>query len=315
MKTKIDSRRIILFLLFSFGIMWVLDLVIYLTGGLSNLALGTTTWFLAIFAMISPALANVLTRWITKEGWKDNYLKVSLKQNWRYWLVAWFGVPVLLLLGMGLYFVLFPQYYDQSYSAIHKILLQVAQRIGKPIPVSPQLFIVIQTVQVILLSPILNGIATFGEEFGWRAYLLQKFIPLGARKATILVSVIWGIWHWPFIYMGYEYGFNYPGYPWLGWIVFLWFTLIIGVFLAWLTLKSKSIWPAVVAHAALNGLGPLALLFILGQPNSLLGPAVVGLIASLPFAILGLGLFLWAKVFSSIEVVQKVTKVAQSHVL
>ena len=71
MKTKIDSRRINIFLLFAFGITWTLDLAIYFTGGLSNLKVGTLTWFLLIFAMISPALATLLTRWITKEGWKD----------------------------------------------------------------------------------------------------------------------------------------------------------------------------------------------------------------------------------------------------
>ena len=216
MNTNIESRRITFFLLFSFGIAWALALGIDLTGGLTNLTPGTITWLLMVLAMFSPALANVLTRWITKESSKETYLKVNLKQNKRYLLIAWFGTPVLLLLGMVIYFVLFPSYFDRSFSGMSKILAQAAQQSGKTIPLSPQLFLAVQIIQAIVLAPIINSIATFGEEFGWRAYLLEKFMPLGGRKALLIMGVIWGIWHWPFIYMGYEYGFDYPGYPWLG---------------------------------------------------------------------------------------------------
>ena len=192
-------------------------------------------------------------------------------------------------------------------------MAQAAQQTGKPIPLSPQLFLIVQIFQAILIAPIFNSIATFGEEFGWRAYLLDKFMPLGGRKAMLIMGVIWGIWHWPFIYMGYEYGFDYPGSPWLGPIVFLWFTFIVGTFLAWLTLKSKSVWPAVIAHAALNGMAPIALLLVKGEPNLLLGPAAVGFIASLPFAILALILLWRASVFSSAKSQHNQAEVLSSH--
>lgn len=32
---------------------------------------------------------------------------------------------------------------------------------------------------------------SFGEEFGWRAYLQQKSMPLGPRKAVLLVATSW----------------------------------------------------------------------------------------------------------------------------
>jgi len=315
MKIKIDSRRITIFLVFAFGITWSFDLAIYLMGGLSNLKPGTLTWFLSIFAMVSPALATVLTRMVTREGWNDTYLRLHFKQNKRYWLVAWVGTPILLLLGMGIYYVLFPQYFDSSFSAVNKLLAQAAQQTGKAIPLSPQLFLMIQIFQAVLLAPILNSVATFGEEFGWRAYLLEKVMPLGGRKALLIMGVIWGVWHWPFIYMGYEYGFDYPGYPWLGPVVFLWFTFIIGTLLAWLTLKSRSVWPAVIAHAALNGMAPLALLLVKGQPNPLFGPTAVGLVASIPFTILGLVLFLRSEVFSSTRVSREQSDTVHSHVI
>ena len=75
MNTNIESRRITFFLLFSFGIAWALALGIDLTGGLTNLTPGTITWLLMVLAMFSPALANVLTRWITKESVERNLFK------------------------------------------------------------------------------------------------------------------------------------------------------------------------------------------------------------------------------------------------
>src|SRR5215213_8911406 len=35
----------------------------------------------------------------------------------------------------------------------------------------------------------------FGEEFGWRGYLLPRLLPLGEVKAAIIVGLIWGPWH------------------------------------------------------------------------------------------------------------------------
>jgi membrane protease YdiL (CAAX protease family) len=310
---KIESRRITLFLMFAFGIAWIMDLVIYFLGGLSNLKPGTTIWFLSIFAMFAPALAAILTRLFTHEGWKDTHLKVNLKHNLRYWLIAWVGTPLLLLLGMAFYFALFPQYFDQSLTGISKVLAQAAQKTGKAIPLTPQLFLVVEIFQAILLAPVLNSIATFGEEFGWRAYLLDKLMPLGGRKAMLLMGVIWGIWHWPFIFMGYEYGFNYPDHPWLGPLVFLWFTFIVGTFLAWISLKSESVWPAVIAHAALNGMAPLALLLVKGQPDTLAGPDAVGVVASVTFAILALILLWRSSVFASFRSSLKQNEILSAH--
>jgi membrane protease YdiL (CAAX protease family) len=297
MNTKLESKRIWLFLLFAFGIAWMIDLVIFLTGGLHNLSIASEAGLLLVVSMYAPALAHVLTRLYTKESWQNLYLHPRFKQGKRFWLLAWIVTPLLLLLGMGLYFIILPGYFDSTFAAASKLLSQAAQTTGKTIPLTPTLFLIVQVIQAILIAPLVNSLATFGEEFGWRGYLLPKLMPLGGCKAMLLMGLIWGVWHWPVIFMGYEYGQSYPGYPWLGPIVFLWFTFIIGTFLAWLALKAKSIWPAVIAHAALNGIAPLEPLLVRGQPNLLLGPVAVGLLASLPFAVVAIWLLLRSDVF------------------
>jgi membrane protease YdiL (CAAX protease family) len=292
MEKSVETKRILIFVAFAFGIAWVLDLAIYLTGGLSSPAAGSRAWVLLLISMAAPALANVLTRLVTGEGWRDLYLRPRFKHGWRFWAVAWLGMPLLILLGTGLFFVLFPQYLDLTLSSVQTLLDQAAQASGQSLPIGPGTLLLIQIVQAILIAPVLNSLATLGEEFGWRAYLLPKLLPLGGRKGVLLLGVIWGVWHWPIIAMGYNYGSGYPGAPWTGLLAMVWFTSVVNVFLAWLTLRSGSVWPAVIGHASLNGLAAIGPLLAKGQPNPLLGPAVVGVIGSLPFALLALWL-LW----------------------
>ncbi len=296
MDNPIDLRRISLFLGFAFGIAWITGLIIYLTGGLTNSpqlfpGVSLALVLMATAYMWAPALGNILTRLITREGWKDVGLRPHFRKGWRYWLAGWFLPAVMTLFGAAVFFVLFPQYFDASLSLVHKQIAAAPALFA----LSPWIFIAIQLVAGVLISPIANSLATFGEEFGWRGYLLPKLMPLGSRKAMLLIGLIWGVWHWPVIFMGYEYGFKYPGYPWAGPLLFLWVTFGFGTFLAWLTLRSKSIWPAVIGHAAINGIAGAAVLATTGQPNPLLGPLPVGIIGSLGYALVAIAIFVSQK--------------------
>jgi membrane protease YdiL (CAAX protease family) len=281
-----DTRRIIIFLGFAFGIAWITGLIIYLTGGIANSpqivpGISLALVLMATIYMWAPALGNIFTRLITHEGWKDLGLRPHFKKGWPYWLAGWFLPAVMTLAGAVLFFAVFPQYFDASLSLVHKQTAAVPALSA----LSPWLFVLLQLVAGVLIAPIANSLATFGEEFGWRGYLLPKLMPLGGHKAMLLIGLIWGVWHWPVIFMGYEYGFKYPGYPWAGPLLFIWITFGLGTFLGWLTLRSKSIWPAVIGHAAINGIAGAAILVKTGQPNPLLGPLPVGIIGSLGFAL------------------------------
>lgn len=99
MKEKgIETKRVRIFVAFAFGIAWTIDLVIYVTGGLSSHQMGSLAWFLLVASMAAPSLANILTRLVTREGWRDLYLRHRLKQGWRFWALAWLGTPLLILL-------------------------------------------------------------------------------------------------------------------------------------------------------------------------------------------------------------------------
>ncbi|MCB9136860.1 MAG: CPBP family intramembrane metalloprotease [Caldilineaceae bacterium] len=302
MNKSLDARRIAIYLLFAFGIAWATALVIWRTGGLTDspllltapFPLSLATALMATTYMFAPALAVVLTRLVTREGWGNAWLRPRLRMGWPYWLAGWIGPGILTILGGALFFAIFPRFFDPQLGALQEILDAQTAQLGQEValPISLPMLVVAQTAQAMLIAPLLNSLFTFGEEWGWRGYLQPKLMTgLGWRRTMLLMGVIWGVWHWPLIFMGYEYGFDYPGAPWLGPLVFLWFTFVVGTFLGWLALKGKSVWPAVIGHAAINGIAALPALFVQGEPNPLLGPLPIGLIGSAGFAVVALWLF------------------------
>jgi len=294
MNNQLDIRRITIFLAFAFGIAWSNGLIIFLTGGLVHspeiIPGSGITVSLALLSggyMWAPTLAHLLTRLITREGWKDTYLRPR-RYGWPFWIAAWFIPSIMTIMGAFLFFFVFQQYFDPSL----KVLQEMLATAGQATPLSPWTMVITQTLFGILIAPFINSIFTFGEEFGWRAYLQPKLMPLGGRRAILMIGLIWGVWHWPVIAMGHNYGLDYPGAPWLGMLMMVWVTIGLGTFLGWLTVRSGSIWPAVIGHAAVNGISALAAVCVQGNPNPLLGPYPTGLIGSTAWVLLTLVILL-----------------------
>jgi membrane protease YdiL (CAAX protease family) len=291
-----DQKRICIFLAFAFGISWATALVIYLTGGLENspsFNLGGTPLSLAFVLLASvymfgPAIANVLTRLLTHEGKATLMLKPNFEDGrWKFYLAAWLMPGILTIVGAILFFILFPKHFDPTFTMLRE---QLGVASGGT-AINPWLIVILQTVQAILIAPLLNAVSTFGEEFGWRGYLQPKLTPLGARRAILITGVIWGVWHWPIILMGYNYGFDYFGAPFLGPLAMVWFTLILSALFGWLTLKAESVWPAVIAHGAINGIAAIGMIVVKDTPDPLLGPTPVGLVGGLGLTLAALLIF------------------------
>jgi membrane protease YdiL (CAAX protease family) len=288
---RVDWRRVIIFCLLAFVISGSAALYIALNGGLQSLAGLQGVLVLALWYMPGPALANLLTRVITREGWGGLWLRPNFRRGWSAWLVAWFLPGIVVIGGAALYFAVFPQHYDANLTTARQLLERAAVA-GGALPFGPEVLILIQVVQAVLLSPLVNALPTLGEEFGWRAYLQQKLMPLGWQPAMLLMGVIWGVWHWPLIAMGYNFGLEYASAPLGGMLVFAWFTTTFGIVLGWLTLRGGSVWPAVIGHGAFNGIAALPGLFVQGEPNPLLGPLAFGLLAGVPMTLVALWLWL-----------------------
>lgn len=293
MQTTIDRKRIIIFVAIAYGISIALGLAIYFNGGLFS-KYPWEMWPSAILMlqalMFAPLVANIATRLITREGWSNTLLRPHVRRSWRLYLAAWF-LPILAsFVGGAIYFLLFPSRFDASAQWASDAGLLGIWKDADPVT----LFLA-GVGMALVGSATLGLLLSFGEEFGWRAYLLPKLMPLGGRRAVLLVGVIHGAWHWPVILLGYEYGFGYWGEPVVGPLLFVVFVLFLSAFLAWLTLRSGSVWPAALGHAAINASAVQMFPYLIGDADRLVGPLPVGIIGSLGYAILALLIFFSAR--------------------
>ena len=303
---RLDRKRIAVYIAFAFGIAWAAALVMYLTGwyldppllvDLPGFQIPATLALLTLVYMPAPAIANILTRLVTGEGWGDAWLRPKLRQGWKYWIIAWLSPLVLTILGLVLFLLVKPELFDPSLPTIQGQLDQTAEMTGQSVPLSPWAVVIINTSAALVISVIFNSLFTFGEEFGWRAYLQQKLMPIGGRKTMLLMGIIWSIWHWPLTAMGHNYGGDYPGYPWLGFLAMTLFTFSLGTLFGWAVLRAGSVWPAVIGHAVINGVASVGILLINITPEALmtdgrglvlLGPTPAGLIAGIPLLLVAL---------------------------
>ena len=122
--------------------------------------------------MFGPMLAAVIMRgFISKEGFKGS---VGVNRPFKFYAIAYF-VPLFFMLAL----ITFNQITGIGrFEWTHSTPLLTS--------------ILITAGLAFLLLPV-----SFGEEYGWRGYLLPRLLPLGEIKATLILGLIWAFWHLP----------------------------------------------------------------------------------------------------------------------
>ena len=288
---KQDFKRILIFLGITFGLTWAycLLLVYPLANGSSLSGVPALMLQLAVAAtMFIPSIGVLLTRLLTKEGFKEAWLHPHLKGNITYYLLAWFGPGILTFAGMGLYFLLHPENLDLSFS----YFVATLEAAGAPIetlPIPIGLLMAVQCIQAFFMAPALNCITCFGEEWGWRGYLLPKVSRHLSPIPTMLVTgIIWGLWHAPLTIIGHNYGLGYWGFPFTGIAMMCLFCITLGIFLSFVTLKTGSCVPAIIGHGAVNGIAAIGIYFTSDGGNAFIGPAPTGIIGMIPLILIAI---------------------------
>ena len=224
---------------------FLLFTVIYALGSLGEWLVpsqGTMAQVAAIVPQLLTILGLIVLVILSFVAGREAMSRVWLSWgNWRYWLlfaptiVGFYVLQVVLnaLFGLG---------------PVHP------SPTAAPPGLNPTLFSILAAVQSVLLAPILAIVITFGEEYGWRGYLQNELLKIGRVRGVLLVGVIWGIWHWPLILMG----FSYPGYPLLGLLLTVLFLIGFAIVLGYVVLRSGS----VLLSAYLHGLNDQTTAFI-----------------------------------------------------
>lgn len=294
---SMTTKRILIFIGITFLITYGLEFgIIY---PLSNRAETDLSGMTAILVqvvvagmMFLPSIGVLLTRLITKEGFSDCWIKPRFRGHIRYYVMAWFLPALCTALGAVLYFAIFQKDFDGNLGYI--ISLYQAQ--GITLDRSQAMMMALsQIIMGVFLAPLLNILTCFGEEWGWRGYLLPKMKEKLPMLPMLLVNgIIWGLWHAPLTILGHNYGSGYKGYPFTGILAMCLFCIIIGVFLTYVTLRTGSCLPAAIAHGSINGMAAAGTLFLSTNAESspFIGPAPTGIVGGAFFLLLGIVLCL-----------------------
>lgn len=282
METSKRTKRILIYLGITFLLTYVVEI-----GWIRNIygATDVKTNLIAQVAtssvMLIPAAAVLITRLVTKEGFGNAWIAAKLKGNLKYYLLAWFGPAVLIVIGALVYFLIFPGEYDTEMSNAVRIYAEQGIQLT---PAQIRTAALSQLITAVIIAPVMNCITCFGEEWGWRGYLVPKLSEKFSFLPTVLISgVIWGLWHAPLIAMGHNYGVDYAGAPIGGILAMCLFCIVMGTCLSFLCLRAKSCIPGVIGHGALNGFASAAIMFSRDGGNPFIGPTPTGIIGGIGF--------------------------------
>ncbi len=257
-----------LFLLVAFGASWLIALPVWTQA----VPLGPPAFqLLGILMMFTPSL-GVLAVWLTRrrgtplrEWARVTGLTLGPDRGGTAALLvtALLGVPLLVAVALLASAAVGVVSLDVAGLSLYRAQLGAAL---DKVPLDLRVLYAVQAVQAVLIAPFINAIPALGEEWGWRGWLLPRLLgdpavssAPGARRvwpALVLSGVIWGLWHAPLTLKGY----NYPQLGAWAAALFIGFCVIFGVLLGWMRLRSRSVWPGVIAHASVNATAGLALL-------------------------------------------------------
>ena len=253
MNSKKDTiKRLVIYLLIAFIPFWIIVPILNSVYGepiFASEKAATATYAVGVFGMLIPSVAHLITRLVTKEGFKNSYLGLNFKGNVKYYIAS----VAVKLAEVLLFAVLVWQIFagDLSFSEVFASDEKVARICS---------YVLTFFASIIVFFP------AFGEEWGWRGYMMPKLTELMGKPAAIIVGgILWGLWHAPLTISGHNFGVDYDFFPWLGILLMCVFCIFMNAFLTLLTEKTKSIYPASFCHMVNNNCGGIIFISLFGS--------------------------------------------------
>lgn len=261
-------NKTLLFLLLTFVINFTMVGLFRVFGGEYSSLSGT---IMAVAYMFIPMISVLIVeKGIHKEKIQKR-LMISFKIN-KWFFIAWLVMPALSILTFAISLL----FSDVSYSPGMEGIFERLEAMVSPekmeemknsidtLPLHPYFLSIFQA---LIAGFTINAVAGFGEELGWRGFLVRQFQQMKFWKASVIIGFIWGVWHAPVILMGH----NYPQHPQIGVAMMtVWCILLTPLFI-YFTLKAGSVIAAAIAHGTLNASAGLAIMLIAGGSDLLVG--------------------------------------------
>ncbi len=225
---------------------------------------------LSLVAMLLPMIAVIITQTVNKEQIFHG-LDISFKIN-RWWVIGWLLMPVLAVAVLGMTLLMPGAVWSPDSEVVKAALASMPEGVGLGA------FIVITLISGLFAGLTVNAVFAFGEEIGWRGYLLKIFKGKTFLSTALWTGIIWGLWHAPIILNGH----NYPQHPVAGVFMMVGMCVFLTPIFMYFRLKSGSVIVPAIMHGTFNGVVGLSMILVT-PANDLLygGPGLAGLITLL----------------------------------
>jgi len=265
---KRPQHKTLIFLILTIGISYLLAALFYLAGIPYSSIYGI---IFAVTYMFVPAISTLVVEKLIHKANIVEPLFISFKFN-KWFIISWLLPPLLAFLTFAIS-LLFPNVsyspgmegmFTRFASMLTPEQMEQMRSSMDKLPVHP---IWITLAHGIFAGLTVNAIAGFGEELGWRGFLVRQFGNMHFIKASLLIGLIWGIWHAPIILMGH----NYPEHSRTGVVMMtIWCILLSPLFL-YILIKTKSVIAASMMHGILNGTAGIAIMLVQGGNDLIVG--------------------------------------------
>lgn len=176
--------------------------------------------------------------------WAGRFVKFRV--NWRWYLLAVLGVPALM------------------------IICAIPLSGGEIQP--PPLVVVVAYIPMLVMQYLTTGLA---EEPGWRDFCLPRIQPyFGPLRGTVILGVVWGIWHLPMFFSEWA---DWPNWPWYDPVLFILMCIAISIVMTWVFNRTGESLPiAILLHVSCNSMMSLVILEMFPRiPNTHLSGNII----------------------------------------
>lgn len=259
--TKVPWGPVVLFLAIAFALGWLVCLPLWLGDGLASPLFGV----LAAVLMFTPSVGALVVTFATvPKGSRARYLgllpfRPVARKIWLFVLAP----VVFLAVAIGGFALAAALGWAEADWAMSAVEDELAGQMGLDV------FLIVQFL-MLPIGVVLSSIPAFGEELGWRGYLTTALAPLGFWRSSVIIGVVWGLWHAPIILLGY----NFQRTDAVGLLAMCAFAFFVGVLLQWSRYVTRSVWPAAVGHGALNATFTVPLMWMAPGTDPLFGLAL-----------------------------------------
>ncbi len=219
--------------------------------------LGRQGAYLAQLYMLTPAIAALITRrFFYKPKFSDANLRFGkLSDYFRFWLIS--------LSITALSYVFFTLLGGITWDLTGRVFLDrlaaqsaaVGQDISASLPsgFTPTTMLLIYFIGGLTVFNILPGIVTgFGEEFGHRGFMFPQLYRIKPWVGLLIGGLIWHAWHLPLALVVPQAAEYSPWQDLVNHMVLAVGSLCTFIYLAYIYVKSRSVWVTSLAHIAMN---------------------------------------------------------------